>query len=620
MGIDSQLQKKETYANLFMSFISILGLAAIGFSFYTAELPENFMVLLLFVLFLFLTEFFPMAVWKGHSSLSFPLIFTFFLVYGLPTLVITYALIVMIVNFVQKRPMRILFFNPSQLVLSFIGAIYLSRFIHGTFISDEPFIPFALLSMVMITVLYFVINNILVDLVLLIRPQVYPFRLWMKKFKSESISAVISLSYIGVMLYLGNQNRGSVVDIYSYFFFFSPLIGLALLSSFIARIQSERNRLSALFNISTELNRLLPSKEWVESIRTSLNEFVEADASILWVKEDGQWKVRFQHGQVAKGKTDCTEEVRHFDGVKEPMVFQNRKKDPGLTPACFDHAIKAIVYAPIVLEGNLLGMLAVGRTRNNSFRKEDVQSIATLANQLAVVIKTRMLIMEQEKRTVLEERNRIAREIHDGVAQSLAGAVMKLETADRKFLQKPPESHHLVKDSLSKLRHSLKEIRQSIYALRPYETERVGLTQAVLKRIDVIKQETGLDITYEERGNPIYLSPMVEKVMFDIFQESLQNIIKHAKATRVNVLLSYQKEHVLLKVTDNGVGFSLLDAMVKAKNDPHFGILSMNQQADKIEAVLQIDSKEGKGTEINLTIPKLGFEGGMEDDQRHASG
>ncbi|MCF6409902.1 GAF domain-containing sensor histidine kinase [Pseudalkalibacillus salsuginis] len=616
---NSQLQKKETLANLFLRSVSILGLITFGIAIYIAEVPDNLIVLLLFVLFLFITEFFPMAVWKGHSSLSFPLVFTLYLIYGLPIVVIVYGLIVLTVNIAQRRPLRILFFNPSQLVLSFIAAIQLSRFIHGIINPEELFLPVTMLSMLMITVFYFVINNIFVDLVLLIRPQVYPVRLWLKKFNSELISAFISISYIAIMLILGNQNRG-VVDVYSYFFFFSPLVGLALLSSFIVRIQSERNRLNALFNISTELNRLLPSKDWVESIRSSLNEFVEADATVLWVKEDGQWKVRFQHGQVIKGKGECIKEVRHFEEVKDTLVFQDRKKDPGLTPTCFNKAMKAFVYAPIVLEGNSLGMLAVARTRSKSFRNEDVQSIATLANQLAVVIKTRMLIVEQEKRTLLEERNRIARDIHDGVAQSLAGAVMKLETAERKFYQKPPESHHLVKDSLAKLRLSLTEIRQSIYALRPYETERVGLKQAVLKRIDVIKQETGLDISYEERGNPIFLSTMVEKIMFDIFQESFQNIIKHAEASKVNVLLSYQKEHVLLKVTDNGIGFSLLDAMVKAKNDPHFGILSMNEQADKVGAVLQIDSKEGKGTEINLTIPKLGFEGGMEDDQRHARG
>ncbi|MGM7700449.1 histidine kinase [Pseudalkalibacillus sp. Hm43] len=614
MGQETQLQKKDKLSNLYLSFISIAGWVSILIATFNLSIPENAVVLLLFILFLFITEFFPMAVWKGHSSLSYPIVFTIYLVYGLPWLVFIYGLVVFIVNFVQRRPLRILFFNPALLVLSFILGEAIARLILG-----DALVPWMIIPMLVTTALFYIVNNIMVDIVLLIRPQPYTFAIWKKKLTTESISAFISVIYLGIMFYLGNQNRG-VIDVFAYFFFFSPLVGLALLSSIIVRLETERNRLNALFHISTELNRWLPSKQWIESIRSSLNSFVDADASILWVNENGNWKVRFQHGQVKKESCQDRDELSQLEHIKELTIIHDRRKDPGVTPTCFHNGLRSIIYAPIILEDNMLGVFAVAKSRSNSFRPEEIQSVATLANQLAVVIKTRSLISEQEKRTVLEERNRIAREIHDGVAQSLAGAVMKLETADRKFYQKPPEAHKLVTDSLDKLRLSLKEIRESIYALRPYETERVGLKQAVTKRIDVIKKESGLNITFEERGRPVYLSSMVEKVMFDIFQESVQNIVKHAQASKVDVLLSYQKEHVLLRVSDNGVGFSLLDAMIKAKNDPHFGILSMNEQAEKIEAVLQIDSKEGKGTEINLTVPKLGMEGGMGDDQRHVSG
>lgn len=83
----------------------------------------------------------------------------------------------------------------------------------------------------------------------------------------------------------------------------------------------------------------------------------------------------------------------------------------------------------------------------------------------------------------------------------------------------------------------------------------------------------------------------------------MQNIVKHAKAEKVNVLLSYQREHVLLKVKDNGIGFSLFESMVKTKCEPHYGILHMNEQAEQLGATLQIDSSVGKGTEITLLIP-----------------
>ena len=79
----------------------------------------------------------------------------------------------------------------------------------------------------------------------------------------------------------------------------------------------------------------------------------------------------------------------------------------------------------------------------------------------------------------------------------------------------------------------------------------------------------------------------------------MQNIVKHAKAEKADVLLSYQSEHVLLRVKDNGVGFSLFESMVKTKNEPHYGILHMNEQAEQLGATLQIDSSVGKGQKLH---------------------
>ena len=97
-----------------------------------------------------------------------------------------------------------------------------------------------------------------------------------------------------------------------------------------------------------------------------------------------------------------------------------------------------------------------------------------------------------------------------------------------------------------------------------------------------------------KRGRSRKLSFTKERVIFDTLQESLQNIIKNLKADKVDILLSYQREHVLLKVKDNGIGFSLFESMIKAKHEPHYGILHMNEQAEQLGAALQIDSSQEK--------------------------
>lgn len=560
-----------------------------------------------------------MPVWKGFTSITFPIVYVLFLLYGLPFTLIIYAVVGLVVNIFHRRPLRIILFNPAQLVLSFFIStqlfFFIFPYIQGKISSS---IVLGISQFIIILCLFFIINNLIVDLVLIIRPQHYSLLVWKNKMITELNCAVISLAY-GVLLYLiGNSNRGEI-DVFSYFFFFSPLVGLALLSSAIMRLKKEKRRLKLLFSMTSELNQILPNKEWVAVLKKNFNEFINVEASTLWVKEGGEWKNSFYDGKVIT--SDLTSrEFEVFENIKKPVIYSDRKRDPGIASFCFDKELKAFVYSPLVIEEETVGMFIVARSRTKSFEDDDVQSIATLANQLAVILKTRMLFSEKEKRILLEERNRIARDIHDGVAQTLAGAVMKLETAGKKFTKNPSETIKLVDESVQRLRESLKEVRESIYALRPYPTERDGLVNSISKKINSVKKEHGQEISFELRGQELRLSPMVEKVLFDTCKESIQNSIKHSKATKIDILLSFQSEHILLRIKDNGIGFSLFQAMLKAQRQPHFGILQMNDSADKINASLQIDSKEGSGTEVVITVPKMGLEGGESIDQTYVSG
>jgi signal transduction histidine kinase len=615
-----KLQKKERMARLSILSISAIGWTTIFYyGFLQLEQPKHLSIFTLLVLFLAVVEYFPMPVWRGFTTISFPIVYTIYVMQGIEVAVSVYAIIVFISFLLKRRPLRIVFFNPAQLVISLLVAYWFSNTFFPLFITDETSrIVVGILHFSFMIFPFYFLNNLIVDIILMLRPQPYTLASWKQKTFQELNSLIISFIYLILFNVLGNQNRGEI-DVISFFFFFSPLVGLALLSSSIVRLRKEKIRLKALFKMSSELNKIMPSKEWLYFLQNSLNEFIDVDASILWICEDGEWKRKFSMGLTTRQNPLSGTAISTFEKMKQITIYHNTKKDSGPCGDCFDKDILSCLYAPLLMEDEIVGMFVFGRSRTRSFNEEDVQSGATLANQLAIVIKTKMLFAEQEKRLILEERNRIARDIHDGVAQSLAGAVMKLETAERKFLKMPDEALKLIQESNVKLRISLKEVRQSIYALRPYPTERVGLISAMNSRMSLLQKEHPLKIHLETRGSEYPLSPMVEKIIFDIFQESIQNAIKHANASAVDILLSYQSEHILLKVKDNGLGFSLFQAMIKARNHPHFGILQMNESAERIQATIQIDSKEGEGTEINLTVPRMGIEGGSEYDQAYAS-
>ncbi|WP_462410161.1 GAF domain-containing sensor histidine kinase [Neobacillus sp. Marseille-QA0830] len=613
-------QKREQLSRAILLVTTIIGAGCfLEFGLFRITNPSHPMILTLLVFFLMVVELFPLPIWKGTVTISFPLVYVIYIISGLAFTLVALGTVATAVNFLQRRPLRIVLFNPALLIISFLCAYWLTEWLF-------PLLPFdggsgvvngiAHVSLIMVP--FYLINNLLVDLVLVTRPQHYSIQAWKRKLIQEINSFLVSFGYLALFVVVGSQNRG-IIDAFSYFFFFSPLVCFALLSSIIANLKKEKAKLKALFSISSELNKKIASPDWLTFLTENLQEFIDVEAWILWKRQKDGWSLCFASGLDKGGGELMDRPPENLDRVKNLTVYPDTAMSAGPAGEFFAKEIRSLMYAPLILEDELMGMFVFGRSRTKSFREEDMQGAATLANQLAVLMKTKRLFAEQEKRLILEERNRLARDIHDGIAQSLAGAVMNLETAQRRFLKQPDDAFRLVQESTEKLRGSLKEVRQSIYALRPYPTERVGLKSAISSKITNVMKETGLQVCLETRGPEFHLSSMVEKILFDICQESVHNAVKHAQASQIDILLSYQKENVLLKVKDNGKGFSLFQAMIKARTDPHFGILHMNEAAEKIHASLQIDSKPGAGTEITLTVPRMGIEGRDWLDQSYVS-
>lgn len=609
--------RSEKLTNSYIILISFIGWFLICFQFAKLPVIHHGSIYFILIVLLYLMEQFPIPIWKGETSLAFPLIYTIYSLYGYSMTLLTYSIIVLIVTFLRGKSIKIVLFRPAVAAISLVLTVHiLHLFFHITL---YPHINSSLYltTLFFMIFLYYVLNNILIDVVILLKS---PKMIWQGNWKYNGLTKLIviaaSFCYLWLMQILGNQDRGTI-DVLSYFFFFSPLTAISLLGSIIARLQQERNRLKSLFSITNNLNNGLTAKDWLGSIIEQLRSLLDFEASLLIVLNSDRNGISHVYG-LAKEQPDLTsEKIKELEAIETTTIFTRVKKGVSRGPLgdYFDPKIRSYAYAPLIVENELVGMWVIGRTKLGDFDSEDLQLINILANQLSIVKKSRRLIAEQANHKVIEERNRIAREIHDGIAQSLAGAILNLETSMKKYHNKPKEAYELIHDSIHKLRKSLAEVRESIYALRPNPIKHIGLVPAIKMHVDTLKMENpNLNIKFEIRGKSIKLSIMVEKVLFEIYQESIRNIIKHAKARNIDILISYQQENILLKIKDDGIGFSLLDAMIKTKQEPHFGILNMNDLADKLGASLQINTKIGQGTEINCLIPKLELEGGEDID------
>jgi signal transduction histidine kinase len=210
-------------------------------------------------------------------------------------------------------------------------------------------------------------------------------------------------------------------------------------------------------------------------------------------------------------------------------------------------------------------------------------------------------LLAQAKETgVLEERRRMAREIHDTVAQGLTGIIAQLQAAEQaREIPDPWRRHFEAAKGLA--RQSLVEARRSVDALRPESLETAHLGDALTEVADRWSAIQGLPVRVTTTGTPRPMPPEAEFALLRTAQEALANIARHAEATRVGVTLSYLEDEVALDVLDDGRGFDSAD--LSSDGPGGFGLTIMRQRVEALSGTLRIESEPGAGTGISACVP-----------------
>lgn len=210
------------------------------------------------------------------------------------------------------------------------------------------------------------------------------------------------------------------------------------------------------------------------------------------------------------------------------------------------------------------------------------------------------IILAQE-----EERKRIAREIHDGPAQSLANVVLRTEIVERMLAkQEFTMVQNEIVDLKMQVRAGLEEIRKTIFNLRPMALDDLGLVPALRKFIQDFEDKLHIYTSFNVKGLEYRLSSAMEAAIYRLVQEAFTNAAKHANPTRVSCLITFKVDSIHLVIKDNGVGFNVRAVEEKARE--HFGIIGMRERVDLLEGKMIINSVESEGTEIVIDIPMNG--------------
>lgn len=215
------------------------------------------------------------------------------------------------------------------------------------------------------------------------------------------------------------------------------------------------------------------------------------------------------------------------------------------------------------------------------------------------------LLVQAREAGIHDERERMAQEIHDTLAQGFVGIITQLQAAERAMGADESESRVRVEGAIRLARENLAEARRSVHALGPAPLESTPLAEALAELTKGWSRLHGVRAEFTTTGRVSPLHHEVEATLLRTVQESLSNVARHAEASRVGVTLSYMEDLVVLDVRDDGVGF----ASKEAKPESGFGLTSMHQRVSRLAGALEIESEPGVGTAVCVSLPAIAREG-----------
>jgi nitrate/nitrite-specific signal transduction histidine kinase len=290
----------------------------------------------------------------------------------------------------------------------------------------------------------------------------------------------------------------------------------------------------------------------------------------------------------------------------EPILANDVSENPRYRAVEALRATKSELAVPVKIGNQVIGVLDIESKDVDAFGEADLYTAQTLADQLAVAIDNARLYDETRQMAVMEERNRMAREIHDTLAQGFSGIILQLEAAEQALGSDLPALQRHLNQARNLARKSLAEARRSVWNLRPQALEQRPLADAIKQEVDRFSQSTGVSVKLNILGDRRDLAPELEAGILRIFQESMTNVRKHAKATEVEVNLTFSESAAELTVRDNGIGFKPKvsgDGDKSVKKRDTFGLISMRERARGIGGTFEVQSQRGKGTLVRIVIP-----------------
>ncbi len=255
-------------------------------------------------------------------------------------------------------------------------------------------------------------------------------------------------------------------------------------------------------------------------------------------------------------------------------------------------------------EGQKIGILNVVSQNSQKLSPQALELLRTIGDLLSIAVERARLFENSHQLGIIQERNRLAREIHDTIAQGLSALTLKLESIEAYWESNPqhPKIAQLLQQSLQLTRQNLEEARRSVLDLRATPLQNATLLEALEDLLQSTERDTNtsLQTRFLVLGTYQKLATRTEMSLYRIAQEALQNALKHAQAKHFSLQLTYQTQQIILQIADDGKGFEVSNTLLNTKG---FGLLGISERVKLLEGKWDISSTLKQGTTLEVKIP-----------------
>jgi PAS domain S-box-containing protein len=374
-------------------------------------------------------------------------------------------------------------------------------------------------------------------------------------------------------------------------------------------------RVSTLSGIAASLTLDLPVENTLDVLARSVvgASTAVACAVALLDEETGALRMEgffglpaeYRAGMEASWKTGVESPTMRAVSTGEPVIIRgirqfilNDERYASVHHLVREATWDIIYIVPLISRGRALGAINLGYLPEQEPEENEKVFLKAVADQAAVAVENARLFTEARGKAALEERQRLARELHDSVSQALYGIALGAETA-RELLRggDPERARDPLDYTISLAEAGMTEMRALIFELRPESLETEGLVVALEKQAAAIQARHGIKVKASLCSEPV--APFdVKEALYRVAQEALHNVVKHAQADNVEIEMGCLPDRIEFEISDDGVGFD-------ARSDfpGHLGLRSMRERTAKVGGALQVDSSPGCGARIRARLP-----------------